>query len=174
MSIHDQILYCIRTGRLRRVGTSLGEPGVRRIFATQQVCRVLVGPWANETEAVRSARLHADLDSFIVGDDITVSMTPRRAGNAYMGVLAPVGDGMFDIRSRDPRPGLRVIGGFAGKDMFIAIRVFHRLALGAWGSDQWNYATNSCKADWRKLFHPYSPITGARIHDCISPDFTVV
>ena len=38
-----------------------------------------------------------------------------------MGLLAPREDAFWDIRSRDPRPGLRVIGHFAETDVFVAL-----------------------------------------------------
>jgi hypothetical protein len=116
----------------------------------------------------RAGYLHANLDSFIGGDLITASMTPRKAGKAYMGLLHPTDDGIWDIRSRDPSPALRLLGGFARRDAFVGLVLYARKSLGAFGDRAWSVAITDCKAEWRRRFHPYSPVTGDDLHDYLS------
>src|SRR5260370_28792640 len=83
---------------------------------------LLDGPWDHEELRYRAGRLRADLEEFTKGKHITVCLEPFAAKSAYMGRLAPVADGVWDIRSRDPSPALRVVGLFAETDVFIALR----------------------------------------------------
>jgi hypothetical protein len=69
----------------------------------------------------RLGRLKADLEAFVLGHEITMCMVPREHKPAYMGLLEPPDKGTWDIRSRDPRPGIRVFGAFADRDIFVAL-----------------------------------------------------
>lgn len=135
---------------------------IRRIYISRSVKGFI------DREEERAGQLHADLDSFIGGDTITASMTPRKARKAYMALLHPAADGIWDIRSRDPRPALRLLGGFARRDTFIGLVLYARKPLGAFGDRAWATAINDCKGEWRRRFHPYLPFTGDDLHDYLS------
>lgn len=64
----------------------------------------------------------------------------------------PPADEVWDIRSRDPKPAMRVLGCFAETDVFVALVHGYRKNLGGPRSRQWRDLIESCKAEWRKLF----------------------
>lgn len=72
-------------------------------------------------EIPRIGRLKADLEMFVRGQEVSICMVPRKHRSAYMGLLEPVRCGTWDIRSRDPSPGIRVFGAFACCDVFVAL-----------------------------------------------------
>lgn len=122
------------------------------------------------SNALRAGRLHAELDSFIGGDQVTISLNPRGAKrgakNAFIGMLEPSSDGFLDIRSRDPRPALRVLGGFARRDYFIGLVLRERRLMET--EQHWEEALTECKRSWWHLFYPIPPITGASPNDYLS------
>ncbi len=155
MSIHVLIEDCLASGRLFRLHPWLpSTKPIRLIYISRPVKEFI------DSDVQRAGQLHADLDSFIGGDTINVSMTPRKARSAYMGRLDPTTDGIWDIRSRDPSPSLRLLGGFAKKDEFVALVLYERLPLGAYGSRAWSIATTDCNVQWGNRFHAYRPLTG--------------
>jgi len=160
------------------------EPALRTLLVSPEIHTLITGQqWPNADWTRRCNALRADLESFVVGNYIGVSLTPREAGSAYMGLLAPEADGTWDIRSRDPSPGIRLLGRFAERDTFIALipasRSVHselmvRGPLGAFGSEEWNAAIKECNAEWRKLFPTYGPITGGNAGDFLSAKYHVL
>src|SRR5712692_673204 len=175
MSIYDQIQDCVGRGSLFpwRPALPFTSP-VRDIFVSKSIKDFIDGPWINDSQEQRAGHLQADLDSFIGGDNIVVSMTPTKARNAYMGLLYPTSDGVWDIRSRDPKPGIRVFGRFAEKDVFVALMWCERLPLGTANSREWRDVIEQCKTEWRNRFHAYQAICGDNVHDYLSNNFVVV
>jgi hypothetical protein len=92
------------------------------MFISEEIKALLDGPWNNQDLRYRAGLLKADLEEFVKGSEILVCLEPFAAKAAYIGRLAPVEDGIWDIRSRDPSPALRVIGLFAETDVFVALR----------------------------------------------------
>lgn len=186
MSIRDEING--RVGevppRLYRLERSLkSDPESRSMFLSEELNTLLNGPWSHEQLRYRAGRLRADLEEFIKGAQIAVCMKPFAAKSAYMGRLAPVEDGIWDLRSRDPSPSLRVVGLFAEPDLFIALRWAPRSRrvawtvkppLGARDSREWRDMIVQCKTDWTNLFHAYQPVTGDNINAYISDSVHVV
>jgi hypothetical protein len=159
------------------------DPESRSMLLSEELMTLLDGPWEHPELRRRAGRLRADLEEFIKGETLTVCLTPFAAKAAYMGRLDPPEDGLWDIRSRDPSPALRVIGFFAETDLFIALRWAPRSrrvkwtakpSLGDRDSREWRDISVQCKADWRNLFHPYEPVTGEYINDYISEEVHVV
>ena len=98
-----------------------------------------------------------------------------------MGLLAPRKDGFWDIRSRDPKPSLRVIGHFAETDVFVALVwrprsvVFEgRVHLGEVQGPNWDAAKSQCREQWNALFPNHTPLTGENIGDYISENGLLV
>lgn len=145
-----------------------GTPVLRKIYVNKKIVNLFTGPWSDELPQSRCLRLWADLDLFTSGGRIAVCMEPFKAKSAYMGLLDPVSNGMFDIRSRDPSPGLRVFGGFAATDTFVALTYDIRKDMGDRDSAEWRKARVECLALWRNLFPAYKPLTGENVHDFIS------
>ncbi len=89
-----------------------------------------------------------------------------------MARLAPEEDHGFDIRYRDPKPGIRVLGNFALTDVFVALTWRFREDLDT--DKKWQDEINRAKAKWRELFFPYLPHHGATLNDYVSRNFDPV
>lgn len=151
-----------------------GSPALRTIFVSPDLNKLILGPWDNERIEIRANRLRANFDMFISGMRISVGRLPyKKKKYAYMSPIDPPADGVWQIRSRDPKPGIRVFGSFSEKDVFVALNWDFREDLGGPESREWRDARERCKAEWRKLFHPYNPYTGDTPHDLISNTFLV-
>jgi hypothetical protein len=184
MSIHDELKARCSEKRLFRLDLGIpGDPVERAILLSEDVQSLLTGPWQSETLRYRSGRLRGDLEEFIKGETISACLRPFEARSAYMGRLAPIQFGMWDIRSRDPTPALRVVGLFAATDVFVALRWAPRSVQPAWidrpplgcrDSREWRDIITQCKVDWRNLFLSFAAITGDNIHDYISRNVRLV
>src|SRR5699024_4113055 len=112
------------------------------------------------------ARLRADLDFFTEGGELAIAEAPfGKSRTSYLARVAPVEDELWDIRSRDPRPGIRVLGAFAERDVFIALVWDHRSTLGGAESREWRDFILRGKTAWRTLFETYKPHSGESISD---------
>lgn len=170
MSIQELIRDCLARDDLFLLDTfDPSIPRVRFIYVSQTVKEFTENP----TNA-RAGRLHANLDLFIGGGVITASMAPHKAGNAYMGRLNPPEDGIWDIRSRDPSPALRLLGGFSKRDVFIGLVLRERKSLGDKKSREWSVAISECNKEWRNRFLAYKPLCGDNLHDYLSNCTSVV
>lgn len=147
------------------------------MFLSQELKDFLDGPWTHKGARLRAGRLRADLEAFIKGDELSLCFEPFVAKAAYMGRLEPIEDSIWDIRSRDPKPALRVVGFFAEMDAFVALRWAPRSKrlewtdkppLGDKDSREWRDIIVQCKTDWRNLFHGYVPVTGECINAYLS------
>lgn len=146
---------------------------MRQMYVSEEIHGLLVGPWAEPEWEERFNYLRADLDRFIEGSLIPIAREPYKGKTSYMLRLQPPADEVWEIRSRDPEPSIRVFGRFAEKDIFIALTWALRADLKHPGSREWRDASVGCKTDWIKLFHPYLPKSGADIHGHISNFFFV-
>lgn len=182
MSISAQVQALVRAKRLHYVEPRDASLEVRRVMVvSDEVQKLLDRPWSTDGLARRANRLRADLEMFVRGQVVAVSMTPYRHKTAYMGILDPLERGFWDIRSRDPQPGLRVLGHFADVDLFVAliwhprsVEVDGRPALGNARGLNWEIAKLQCEEMWQELFPSHRPRTGERISDLISEDTILV
>jgi hypothetical protein len=156
MSIRACINERIAEGRLFRLAPALpSDPHERTMILSKEVNALIVGPWSDQKWANRCHRLRANLEEFIKGETLTVGLIPHEHRDAYMGRLERPIDEVWDIRSRDPKPGLRVLGRFSERNTFIALH---------WGlrkdfSDpsRWRFAIAETKGRWNRLLAPYEP-----------------
>ncbi|MCY3879901.1 MAG: hypothetical protein OXF74_12075 [Rhodobacteraceae bacterium] len=90
----------------------------------------------------------ADFDSFVEGRIVSVSLIDphNKPTNVYLARLHPAEDEVWEIRSRAPKPGLRVFGRFSAKDCFVALRWRRRKDLGGAGSAEFRDEICGCKA----------------------------
>lgn len=138
----------------------------RVIFATTDMMSELTGPFPSVVDTVRMMRVRADLDIFSTGQLIVVASGKTNKG--YMKHLDPPGDGIWEIRCRDPKPSIRVFGMFARVDVLVITNCKDRYSLGEEDSREWRDELLRCKTEWRKLFPTYQPQCGRDINDYLS------
>lgn len=169
MSIMDSINDCVEDGRLVLVEPLFPNTSMeRKIYASQTVMELSEPPWPEDVTEDRAYRLRAEFDNYIGGRILGLCLEPFKAKEAFMGLLDPESKGIFDIRSRDPEPGLRVFGGFAEIDIFVALAWRLRKEMGSRADRDWRDARVTSSTLWTNLFGPYKPLTGGDIHDFIS------
>jgi hypothetical protein len=169
MSISGEINTLCIEGYLHRLVPALPGSSVRRaLYVSREINDLLSGPWTAPDQEYRWGRARADLEVFVEDQRIVVPRDSRRARSAYMGQLQPPSDEVWDIRCRDPKPGIRILGRFAERDVFIALVWKERLQLRDFGSREWRDAILECKTNWQHLFHAYQPMTGNYPHEYIS------
>ena len=179
MSIREVVESCVDDGRLFELSpVDPGAPRGRRMFLSPDVLSLVETVRTKGYEAGRCQALRAQLDSFVEGvDQIGICTTPYAANEeATLGLLGPAEDGIWDFRSIKPKPGLRVIGGFACCDFFIALEwaprskpFLDRSPLGPRDSQEWRDIIVRAKAHWNRLLQPYVPLfEGFDSHEYVS------
>ena len=182
MSIVDHVQAQVREERLFHIEPLDPSLAVKRVMVVSDEIRKLIdGPWSDTSLERRAYRLRADLEAFVKGDNLGISMTPYHHKAAYMGLLAPPDRGFWDIRSRDPQPGLRILGHFAITDLFVAlawsprsVKVNGRLPLKDSRSLNWELAKLQCEEAWGKLFPNHVPQVREEISDLVSENTFLV
>ena len=161
MSIHILIDECLARKDLFRLHPYDPSTKIARLmYVSHSIMNYL------QSADIRAGYVHGDLDSFIGGDEILVSLVPHKARKAYMGLLKPPENGIWDIRCRDPKPGMRVMGGFAKKDSFIALSYFERKDKDT--PSDWRIAIAECDRQWAALFKNNLPMIGVSPSDYLS------
>jgi len=143
MLIDDAIEAAKHAGKLflaRPVAFWTGEP---RVFLMCQPlrCAIETGK-ANDDEKVRErwATLEAAISHFIEGGLITEDLIKQ---------LKPQNYEHWELRSRKPRPSLRVFGRFAKPDVFVGTHVDRRDRLGGMWSPEFEHEKLVCEEHWR-------------------------
>ncbi|HPE32671.1 MAG TPA: hypothetical protein PLV61_15870, partial [Parvularculaceae bacterium] len=171
MSIDDEIKAALASGQLHILELKMpSDLAARTVLIHPELKRLLDGPWKNDGEMRRIGRLQADLEAFVTGKVISMCLTPYNHRTAYMGLLDPPTKGIFDIRSRDPSPGMRVFGGFVMPDVFVALNYEFRSISPDWSDRRplqadpirWALATLECESRWEQIFSS-PPITGGNV-----------
>ena len=176
MSIHAEIAAHIAAGRLYPIRPVIpSDPVERTLVVAEDVNQLIEGPWENTAMERRANRLRADLEAFVKGDVIGISLIPFEHKAAYMGRLDKPEHEVWDIRSRDPKPSLRVLGRFGETDLFVglvwrprSVGWGKRKSLGEATSFEWEFAKLECEETWERLFPGRAPKHGADLHDYIS------
>lgn len=183
MSIRDEIKYRVGECRLAELRPAMiGDPVRRHMFVSSEIQELLDGPWPFQQARKRCFELQAELETFVRGDQIGICLEPYKAGKAEFGRLNRPADEVWDFRAVK-EPGLRIFGRFAEKDIFIALTCWPRSRPLDWigrppllhaYSREFRDAIEGCKAEWRKLFHTYLPISGGHASDYVSENFVVI
>ncbi len=182
MSILDEINKRVADGSLSILGPAQGDPFKRTLALTPGLVGLLTGPWPDLIIERRCGKLRADLEYFVKGEPIAMSLTPYEHKTAFMGRLDKPQDEVWDIRSRDPDPGLRVFGRYAALDVFVAMICAPRSVEQAWlqrralkegTSLEWHFAILECQEIWKSLFPNHEPIHGDAPSDYATNAFLV-
>lgn len=171
MSIEDEVNAHLSGGRLVRLRQSF--PGLaerRKIYTSPQLAALLKGPWNGDRRWERRwSRAAQQIDEFIDGllrdPRITVRSAPRKKSTCFMSRLDPERNEVWEIRCRDPKPGLRIFGSFIAKDQFVALLALPHECLN--DEDDWNKLIVRYKEEWAWHFTA-QPISGVYPNDYIS------
>jgi hypothetical protein len=179
MSIREQWKERVKEGRLFKLGFGIPGPAERRIvLMSPEIAELVSGLWENTLMGDRCARLRADLENYLEGAPLTVCWQPFKGRDHHqIARLKPVEAGVWDVRSVDPSPALRVFFCLAEKDVMVALTCsprsvpvswLERPPLGPRECKRWKRAISECKREWGILFPGYTPYVGERPDDCIS------
>jgi len=172
MSIHDEIKARCQEGGLYRLASLMtGTLERRGIYVTPELSTLIHGPWSDHAEERRWGAARAYLDQFITGRLIILPAGTWH-NHAYMGRLDKPEDEVWDFRIKAPRPGMRLFGRFAAKDLMVVVtwaeRSQFRSRKTREGRKDWNDAIRACQVAWRNLFPTYDPLNGAYPDDYLS------
>lgn len=155
-----------------------GRSEVRTVLLSPELHGLVYGPWENSPMGERCARLRAELENLLAGEPVTVCWTPGKARSDHqIARLDPAEDDLFDLRSVDPSPGLRVLFHFAAKDVIVTHLCSPRSVKVSWldrvplldrKSKAWRNAIKESKATWSILFPGHAPHSGIKVDDYIS------
>jgi hypothetical protein len=170
MSIREMMREWINAGEMVVLEPALASiPTVRFVFATKEVAAEIYGPWEDKECEIRYARARAVIDAFIGGARIATRHPPSRSAKAQLALLDPPQDQVWEFRSREPKPGVRVFGRFFEASAFVALGTELRENI----DDNFTKEKERCKREWRKFFTPYPPHQGSSLSDYLTDFYAV-
>lgn len=179
MSIRQEWKSRVRDQELFKLSFLVpGAPERRVVLMSPEINALVEGPWRDNAMEERCARLRADFENILAGNRLVVCMDPFEAKPFHqIGRLDPLDNHIFDIRSADPSPGLRIIFHFAEKDFLVTHVCSPRSVHVSWLpgfpladrlSPTWRKAITESKNRWSTLFPKYEPHQGIDVHDYLS------
>lgn len=177
MSIDGQINAALASGNLHYLSVPQSLKPRRVMLVHTDIRDILDNEAPTPIAARRLGRLSADLEMFVKGSTISMCFENYRHGDAYMGRYDPSDEGTWAIRSRKPRPSMRVFGRFAKTDRFVALNFEFRSVgvswsdkkpLGPGNSIEHQIAMIVANKRWNQIFPGTEPIKGENVHDYIS------
>ena len=172
MSIQAEVDLHVNAGRLIRLGLFYPGPEKRKLYVSPEIKALLDGPWSGDEKwEKRWSRARQQFDDFIDGlprDRIFVRSAPRARSTCFMSQLEPECDEVWEIRCRDPKPGLRIFGSFVAQDVFVALTALPRECIG--GEEDWDRAIQQYKEEWSKYF-TLEPFSGVYPDDYLTNAF---
>ena len=146
------------------------RPGahVRVIYVEDQLLQEITNP---DPADFRMGLLWSDLDFFSLGGRVTAGYGPE--ATCRMKLLNPLADQVWEIRSKDPEPQVRVFGRFCGPDEFVATHAIYRDHLGdprfgKFEGNHWPQEIQRCHHLWNQILQGHPPHSGATINDYIT------
>ena len=172
MSIREIINLWVADGEISFIAPAYDAlPTVRYFFASPEVSRAILGPWETSEERTRYGRARGHVDLFITGQLIALRMPPSKSVDAHTALLEERRHEAWEMRPRNPKPGIRIFGRFSEKDTFIALTTALRENLVT--DDDWQQEIERCKKEWRKYFNTFKPFSGRTGHCYASNVFLV-
>jgi hypothetical protein len=168
MSIEDEIEDRVRRQMLFPLIPRAAGATIRRaMFVEEWLWKELNSTQGDPEWDERIAKLQADLEVFVTEEFIT----PK-----YLRLLYPKEDAVWEIRSIQEQPSIRVMGLFPIKDAFVSTNFALREALVEkrgdkmvdWQSRAWKQVKRMARAVWRKLFGTYLPVETISAKDVCS------
>ena len=177
MSITDDIKACVAMHDGERLfHLPLHLPGgyaMREMVISEEVRDIATPPWSETHEGTRHSGFRGDLDAFTRGDEFSVAEDPfKKPHYAMLARVDPVGNEIWDVRNTDPRPGIRGLGAFGGKDFLIVLTWDYRENFEG-DADHWATEIDRCRAKWNELFGSIPRFTGASLDEYLSNYYAV-
>lgn len=116
--------------------------------------------------------MRADLDHYVSGDEIAVSLRGYETAGANLSRLDPSTDEVWEIRVHSAEPQQRVFGRFAWRDTFVAFSWSDRSEFET--PEDWDDEKEFCQREWMSLFPNFQPIHGSEANVYISEPFYTV
>jgi hypothetical protein len=161
MSLLDEINRLCLAGKLYKVPQGMPLAQTRAIYASGLIRTLLSGVGLNTREKIRAAELQADLDYFIDGNRINLRPLMSVEEYAQMALLEPPSAEVWEIRSVDPKPAIRIFGSFAARNVFVALTWVWRKELSGRYAKDWRAAIQEFNEEWESYFGSVRPITGS-------------
>lgn len=167
----EEVLWCVEPFP--------GDQPARMVLLATGLNAIL----ASATSESRIGRLLANLQDVVAGGDISLSFEAFKHKNATFGLLSPSAEGTWELRSRDPKPGLRVFGRFADQDTFVGVDWwprskpldgFDKNPLGDRNSLEYQFAQIAVEQFWDTHLAHIAPIIGAQCSDYFSERCSLV
>ncbi|GEM_PF-1119440 len=148
------------------------DPILRSLYVSAGINQMLIGPWENQKQEEEWGAARAIMDSFVSGRIISVPKPGTNNKSRHqMAQLEPEQDGIWEIRTTKPKPGIRLAGLFVKQDLFVVLTWDERRLLDNFGSKQWRILVLGCQTEWKNLFFTYLPFKGDSAHDYITNIF---
>ena len=175
MSIHTHLDQQVQAGRLGIWKPA--TPGIeftRTLLFTQEIYDAFQpDSWKDYEKPYRFGLLRADFDHFTSGGEITIAMDPYDKDQAaFFARVDPVALGVVDIRSRSPKPAVRVFGAFVEADCFVAMKAVFRTELGV--GNNWDRLREDAIAIWGRDFEGFERLIGDNVNDYVTSAVTAV
>jgi hypothetical protein len=176
MSTRELLKKRLQEGELVKLGFSIpGPPERRTVLMSPEINMLMSGPWKDVVMRDRCYSLRAELENILTGSPLTYCDIPREAKDKHqISRLDPAEDNIFDIRSVDPPPGLRIIFHFAERDVLVLHTCSPRSVRVSWSArvplindKVWRRAISESMARWSILFPGCDP-PGGSIHEYLS------
>ena len=182
MSIHAAIKRHIKNERLFALQMTFSSDTISRcVFLSEELRDLLEEQHTARESAFRIGRLQADLEAFAKGEIVSFCFVPFEAGDAFFGKLHRVEEEIWDVRNRNPKPGIRLFGRFAAQNVFIASTWFPRSQswngkqpLGRRNNPLWEQAKDLTRKHWNTLFPDHHPLQGTHPDEYVSENGLLV
>jgi hypothetical protein len=135
MSIPDEIRAQIDAGRLFIIKSPYSDAKgetPRIMVVSDEIMEELRSAFSDTVEGERIAEFLQTLEAFVEGAVFTVSEKPfDKPYDVMLARVHSIAADIWDIRSTEPRPGIRALGGFWEQDIFVALTFNWREGLKA-------------------------------------------
>lgn len=169
MSIQDAIARHLEKDLFAVLSSWEGEETPRFVYLSLEVAKFLWEP--DDTDKRLANRAKALIDDFVEGGHISIGWDPQDKGDCIMArVSSPDRDyEIWDFRLV-PKPGVRILGGFADKDVFLCITWDYRENF----EGHWPEKIGECIDEWKRLFGSETPFHRDHVDEYLSKPFEVV
>lgn len=161
MEISDWIKDCCTGERLIPVVPQIPVPIVRQVYVSKGVHEMLSIANTDPGREAERMSMVSLLDGFTEGRYVSVSNNGKNRPRHMMAKLDTEKDEVWEFRSTSPKPGLRLLGCFALKDVFVGLALERRILLDSLGSRPWRDIIWETETHWRNIFCTLNALKGS-------------